>query len=356
MRNIAWRTADLLDEQSRVLGQVSDWLRQSDINPEDRIVILHEIFRRVHGDEASVLLTSVLTDSSWRFAGQQIVELIPNSAEAALLLWTALGAEDPSVVLSLVETHGHILTQIGESLTLTNTQAMSSSQLAVLSAYLLAHPDRISSDPEFGVHLACSPQPSVQRIAIDQLTTSGHMPRYWLMLAESALPLPLNASLEYVSSIKESHTLTDSVLVCIDSPVQQVRDFGLQMLDTQRDRINQQMIWDSLVHTDDPIVQARVIEESLIRNWDDDQKLSTLDQRLLVTRRGNRRTKERIKLRIQNSDSQTISPRRIAALQDMASGRNTRDREWALQRLAHLSLAGVDLANIEVSVTSEGEN
>jgi hypothetical protein len=233
---------------------------------------------------------------------------------------------------------------------------MSGAQLAVIAAYLRAHPDRISRDPEFGVHLACSPQPSVQGLATDQLTAAGHIAQFWLVLAESALPIPLDAAFEYVASIKEVQTLNDSVLVCLDSPVAQVRDFGLGMLDTHRDQLNLSMIWDSLVHTDDPVVQARVIEESLVRTWDDDQQLSALDQRLLVTRRGNRRTKENIKTRIQGSDSQTLSPRRIAALQDMASGHNIKDREWALQRLAHLSLAGVDLENIEVSVTNGGRN
>ena len=356
MYGIAWRTADLLDNQSGVLVRVSDWLRQSDISAADRSLILNEILRRVSVDDASGMLTSVLTDSSWGFDNTQIAQMLSSSSEAALLLWAALGQEDPDLVIRLIEANSEILTLVGDSLTVSNTKTMSQAQITVLTSYLLAHPERVFGDPLFGVHLACSLHTSVQRIAIDQLIASGHMPQHWLVLAESLLPLPTDAAREFVTSIKDRGSRTDAALVCIDSPVQQLRDFGLQMLDSDPDQLDLPTIWSSLVYSDDPIVQARVIEESLVHNWDNDNQLSALDERLLVARRGNRRTKENIKTRLKDTDPMAISPRRIAALQDMASGRNTRDREWALQRLAHLSLAGVDLANIEVSVTSGGQN
>lgn len=356
MHGIAWRTADLLDDQSGVLVRISDWLRQSDISAADRSLILHEILRRVSVDDASGLLTSVLTDSSWGFDNTHIAQMLSSSSEAALLLWAALGREDSGLVAGLIEANNEILTLVGESLTVSNTQSMSQAQITVVTSYLQSHPERVFGDPLFGVHLACSLQISLQRIAIDQLIVSGHMPKYWLVLAESLLPLPTYAACEFVTSIKERGSRTDAALVCIDSPVQQLRDFGLQMLDSDPDQLDLPTIWGSLVHSDDPVVQARVIEESLVHNWVDDNQLSALDERLLVARRGSRRTKEIIKTRLKDTDAMVISPRRIAALQDMASGRNTRDREWALQRLAHLSLAGVDLANIEVSVTSGGQN
>jgi len=356
MADIAWRTADLLDNQSGVLVRISDWLRQSGISAADRSLILHEILRRVSNEDASGLLTSVISDSSWGFDNTQIAEMLSSSSEAALLLWAALGQEDSDLVIGLIEANSQILTLVGDSLIVSNTQSMSQAQITVLTSYLLAHPDRVFGDPLFGVHLACSLHTSVQRIAIDQLIVSGHMSQYWLVLAESMLPLPTDAACEFITSIKDRGSRTDAALVCIDSPVQQLRDFGLQMLDSDPDQLDLPTIWSSLVHSDDPVVQARVIEESLVQHWDDDTQLSALDERLLVARRGNRRTKENIKTRLKDTDPILISPRRIAALQDMASGRNTRDREWALQRLAHLSLAGVDLANIEVSVTSGGHN
>jgi len=356
MHGIAWRTADLLDDQSGVLVRISDWLRQSDISAADRSLILHEILRRVSVDDAPGLLTSVLTDSSWGFDITQVAEMLSSSAEAVPLLWAALGQEDPDLVVRLIEANNEILTLIGDSLTVSNTQTMSQAQMAVVTSYLQSHPERVFGDPLFGVHLACSLQTSLQRISIDQLIVSGHMPQYWLVLAESLLPLPTDAACEFVTSIKDRGSRTDAALVCIDSPVQQLRDFGLQMLDSAPDQLDLPTIWSSLVYSDDPVVQARVIEESLVHNWEDDSQLSALDERLLVARRGNRRTKENIKTRLKETDPMVISPGRIAALQDMASGRNTRDREWALQRLAHLSLAGVDLANIEVSVTSGGQN
>jgi hypothetical protein len=339
-----------------VLVRISDWLRQSDISAADRSLILHEILRRVSVEDASGLLTSVLSDSSWGFNNTQIGDMLSSSSEAALLLWAVLGQEDSDLVKGLLDTNSQILTLIGDSLTVSNTQSMSQAQITVVTSYLQAHSERVFGDPLFGVHLACSLQTSVQRLAIDQLNASGHMPQYWLVLAESLLPLPTDAAREFVTSIKDRGSRTDAALVCIDSPVEQLRDFGLQMLDSDPDQLDLPVIWGSLVHSDDPVVQARVIEESLVHNWDDDTQLSALDERLLVARRGNRRTKENIKTRLKDTDPMAISPRRIAALQDMASGRNTRDREWALQRLAHLSLAGVDLANIEVSVTSGGQN
>ena len=57
-------------------------------------------------------------------------------------------------------------------------------------------------------------------------------------------------------------------------------------------------MWPALTESDDPKVQSKVVERTLIKDWNDTEEFDLFDRRLLITRRKNRRAKELVKSRI----------------------------------------------------------
>jgi hypothetical protein len=130
-----------------------------------------------------------------------------------------------------------------------------------------------------------------------------------------------------------------------------VRELGLGLIASGGERIEHDRLWPALSQSDDPVVQARVAEETLHRSWPDGDGLAAFDRRLLVSRRTNRRAKELVQGRL--SGEQLLAPERREALLDLARGANRRDREWALRRIAELALGGVPFDGVAVqSVTA----
>ena len=130
---------------------------------------------------------------------------------------------------------------------------------------------------------------------------------------------------------------------------------GLDLLDKNSDRINKDKLLKLLSTSDDQKVQARVAEELLIKD-SNDSVFEDFDSRVLIMRRRNRKAKERIKNRL-NSDLKSknqgiLAPKRIEALLNLANGKNVRDREWALNRIATLSMKGIKFDGIDFSETN----
>lgn len=355
MRDLAWRLISQLDEREAIFVRIADWLKTSNLDANQRVATLQDLLREMPDHQVSEVLTSIVSDPIWGFIPEQVSALLSGSREAATLLWSGLAAEDPEVIVRLMASDPGILILVGDALSAASTMNMTEAQVTVVEDYIRIRPDRIAQDPAFGVSLACLPHPNLQAQAIDQLISADLLGRHWLTLAESGLPAPQLAAWNYVESMTLTGALTEAVLAAIDSPEVEVRNFGLRMLDARRDDLDLDEVWSSLVHSDDPVVQARVVEESLVRDWDDEQ-LSEFDRRMLVTRRGGRKSKEKIKSRIEELGPAAVAPHRLDALLDMASGANSRDREWSLQRLAHLTLAGVDIEDFQVSKVSQEAN
>ena len=144
------------------------------------------------------------------------------------------------------------------------------------------------------------------------------------------------------------------MLACVDSIVPVVRDLGLECIESDPERIDQERLWPALSESDDPVVQARVAEESQVRVWPDDHGLAEFDRRLLVSRRSNRRAKIQVQGRL--SSEQLLAPERRAALLDLARGANGRDREWALRQIAELTLQGVPFDGVAIRPLTAIEN
>jgi hypothetical protein len=342
------------------------WLRDDYENAAEieewrsgRLVLIHELLSR--SASPSDRLAELLSDPAWQFTADELMQLLSIDSASAVLAWNALGGDEAAGLHEAALGNPALLAVIGNAVPPDAVAQSSASQVAALVAYVNANPERIQRDPRFGVALASMPEPQLQDIALAQLVASGALAEWWIPLAECGLPRPLAVAREYITSISDRARFTDAVLAAVDSGVAVVRDMGLDFLDQDDSRLDPERTWEALLHSDDARVQARVAEESLVRNWANDSSLADFDRRLLVTRRRNRKAKELVKTRLEgmpadetSGEQLSIAPQRIDALLDMAQGANSRDREWALRRIAILSLNGIDVAGADVSLVTPG--
>ena len=143
-------------------------------------------------------------------------------------------------------------------------------------------------------------------------------------------------------------------MACVDSIVPVVRDLGIELIASLTERIEHDRLWPALSKTDDPVVQARVAAESMLRSWPDGDGLAAFDRRLLVRRRTNRRAKGQVQNRL--TSEQLLAPERRAALLDLARGANRQDREWAMRHIAELTSAGVPFDGVAIRTVTTAHN
>jgi hypothetical protein len=158
-----------------------------------------------------------------------------------------------------------------------------------------------------------------------------------------------------VKSKDQQQKWNENVLALLDSKVDSAKSLGLRMLDSDERELDKAQIWNALTESDDPEIIARVAEEALVSDLILDDKLADLDRRVLVTRRKSRSAKESIKSRL-DLEAFEIAPKRLRALFELARAQNTGDREWAISRLAVLSLNGIEIPSFEAYDTSGGGN
>ena len=381
VRDLGWKLIDVCTEPdndypswlggpeaagAEVERRLWQWLRDDYEEAADlddwrsgRLVLINELLSR--SASPSDRLTQLLANPAWQLTAGELTQLLSIDSTSAFLAWNALGLEEAAGLREAAMGNPALLAVIGNAVPPDAVGRSSTAQVEALVAYVSANPERIQRDPRFGVALASMPEPQLQETALTQLVASGALAEWWIPLAESGLPRPVAVAREYINSISDRARYTDAVLAAVDSGVTVVRDMGLDFLDQDDSRLDQDRAWEALLHSDDSRVQARVAEESLVRDWANDGSLADFDRRLLVTRRRNRKAKEWVKTRLDGipgdeapGDPLSIAPQRIDALLDMAQGANARDREWALRRIAVLSLNGVEVEGADVSLVTTG--
>ena len=321
-----------------------------------RIDLIKELFDK-YPDLAEEKMSNILTDNTWAFTSSDKLYLLSKSSNPMTprIVWDSLANENSDELKDLVLMDKSFLKILGDQTNIEDLTKIGNIQQAVLNKYIEDNPYRVKNDLSFGLAIAAVPNPTLQDTVISQLVKINALQSKWLLLAEIGLPKPILAARKFIESLSDKKELSDCILASIDSSVIAVRDMGLQLLDKNSDRINKDKLIASLSTSDDQKVQARVAEELLIKN-NDDSVFEDFDNRVLITRRRNRKAKEKIKVRL-DSDSRIknqgiLAPKRIEALLNLAKGKNIRDREWALNRIASLSLKGVRFDGIDFSKTN----
>ena len=325
-----------------------------------RIDLIKELFDK-YPDLVEEKMSDILTDNTWAFTSSDKLYLLSKSSNPMTprIVWDSLASENSDEIKDLVIMDKSFLKTLGDLINIEDLSKSGNIQQAVLNKYIEDNPYRVKNDLSFGLAIAAVPNPTLQDTVISQLVKINALQSKWLLLAEIGLPKPILAARKFIESLSDKEELSNCILASIDSSVFTVRDMGLELLDKNSEKINNEKLLASLSTSDDQKVQARVAEELLIRG-SDNKVFEDFDNRVLITRRRNRKAKEKIKDRL-NSDSRIknkgiLAPKRMEALLNLAKGKNIRDREWALNRIASLSMKGVRFDGIEIEKTNTRRN
>lgn len=263
---------------------------------------------------------------------------------------------------ALPEMHQSILSSkplikaIGDGLQISQMKSAFGAQAQLAIAYLADDKMRVKIDPEFVLSAATSANNLLSQAGLGTLIANKLVSKYWIRLAESGLPDCLEVCRNYLGTIGKPAELTASVLALLDSTTESAKKLGLSFLDAPSSSLDVDNIWSSLTESDDPEILARVAEEALVRGSIPDDRLATMDRRVLVSRRRARGAKEAVKQRI-DTESFELAPERVRALLELARAQNSRDREWAISRLAILSINGLKVPSFEAyEVSGAGSN
>ena len=222
----------------------------------------------------------------------------------------------------------------------------------MLLKYINNKQERIKKDHKFAIALLKIPNRDLQECTLRLIKNENLIEKYWITIAEIGLPIPLETIRQFINSIPFKRKFSEYVLTCIDSIVSDVRDMGLEFLDKNPEKIDDEFLWPLLTESDDPKVQAKVAERTLINDWNDSNEYDAFDRRLLISRRINRKAKELVKSRITQDkkleQGQILSPCRKKALIELSKGTNSQDKAWALRNIAILMQNGISFDGIQI--------
>lgn len=178
--------------------------------------------------------------------------------------------------------------------------------------------------------IAC-PVQSINRWACRTVGNLGFTGKYWLDLAESGLPYPMEQAKQYLLSkeIEGSSELLEKLLVLLDSDLDIVRKMGLEILKSSELRVDRNSLVNALAeHTENDVWQYVTENIDALTNGEANKQFNN---EVFLARRKSRRTKNiLIKKHLENVED---FPDEELLLR-LSLGSNLRDREFALKMLA----------------------
>ena len=348
-----WEDVEYLlwDELRKNILVSSKWQKES-------LKLIHQFLNRASNINSYFL--ELFTDNSWNFVMSYKIFFEEGEVDFRNLVWKALSQDNSQNITQYIFNEPNFINQIGEILTEANLEKTNFVQQQMLLKYINQKPERIKADHNFAIGLLKIPNRNLQEYALNEMKKADLIEKYWITIAEIGLPIPLEAIRELINSINIKRKFSDYVMACLDSIVPDVRDMGLTFLNNHSEKIDDEFLWPALTESDDPKVQSKVVERTLIKDWNDTEEFDLFDRRLLITRRKNRRAKELVKSRItQNKkleQEKIISPFRKKALIELSKGINSQDKAWALRNIAILMLNGISFDGIQIKTENGVKN
>lgn len=353
---LGWTLVDAHGGLDLILDDLPALLSAQASLPATATELVLEALSRANADQVMTVIAHAMQASISGMGQRELAALVVDMPGGTGLVWESLAVDESGSVLRLATSDAAALTSVGDSVASYELASARGSQVGLIRAYLETAPARVRTDRAFAVAAARILDLDVQRLAIEQLTAAGHLPEAWLELAETDLPLPREAAVQYARSLTSADQVSRTVLACMDSIVASVRELGGQLLEDHESILDAQPVWSALSESDDLAVQRLVAERALARQPIEESALADFDRRVLVARRRGRAAKEDVKRRLEAQDEAQAAadPARLETLLSLARASNPRDREWALSRLAVLAVNGVDVPGLDATLVFGG--
>ena len=286
-------------------------------------------------------------------------ELLNSSPVTRMLAWEQLSKRPLTALSEELVSDKPLLTSTLFELRKRNIANASGQQVEILLQFIGSSKIQADISPELLVGATTNPNSELATLGQKVLKKRGIFSEHWLEIAETQLPLAIRFAREYLLSLNKEE-LSPSLLLALDSPVIAVRDMALELLDTLRGKIDIPFVYRRLSESRDPVIRGRVAEEALLAPWSDGKDLVAFDSEMLVTLRRTRNAREHVMARFeeessQSSESSFVTSERLQALISLTRIGNSRDKEWALARLAQLKNAGLDIEGVSLTFVTGGQ-
>ena len=215
----------------------------------------------------------------------------------------------------------------------------------LLLLWLYANEESLERNDPALIAAATHALPSVRERGLNRARKLGLDLPLALRLMEAGLPQPFEVGREWFQNASpENHR--DYALALCDSPQRAVRNYGRSFVGSHN--LLDADLLARLGQNPDPQMQAWV-GQKLLDSGAGAQP--DFDAAVLRTRGRSRRAKESVKERLESSPNESAN---VAALLEAARSRTPRDREWALQQLARLAMAGEKIEGVAVKALTPG--
>lgn len=204
---------------------------------------------------------------------------------------------------------------------------------------------RFARDSEALLAAATTPAAEPRAWALARVGELGMSLPFALRLMEAGLPDADAAGRRFFEAIPESDPAAlEGALALCDSPASAVRAFGREYVRARWEALPRAELARALAEHADPRMQE-FVARFLLEAPEMVERAPEFDRSVLRTRQRGRRAKELVKARLETSPAPDLP-----TLLELARGQTASDREWALQQIARLVAAGVEIEGVTVEV------
>jgi hypothetical protein len=217
----------------------------------------------------------------------------------------------------------------------------------LLHAWVAAHPNLFTRGSRPLLLAAMNKDPEIRAWALRRVEEVGLTTPFALRLLESGLPEAVEAGKRYFDAVPPgSPDELDSALAICDSGDRATQAYGRAYIAARRDTLPRDTLIRRLAEHPDPRMQETVAA-ALLETPALARDLRAFDRGVLRARDRGRRAKEKVKERLAATPAPDLHADR-ATLLELARGQTGRDKEWAIEQLARLALAGEPVEGVAI--------
>ena len=294
--------------------------------------------------------------------GNLLPESLFESNEWMALIWKKLGdqsAEIRGLINSRFFTNRDLESLIVKNFIPDFIENLSDEQASFLSFFIDARPELFDMDTPLLMKACLSSHSIINEKALEFAKQLGLTISFSIRLIESNFPTAVDIAKEYFNSLDTtSSDYVNDILALCDSPHEQTRLFGLELIEKNRERIPLAQILLQLKENRHNNIR-RFLANELAQQPTITPDSMDFDIGILRSRNNERTTKELIKNRLENqltNVNQIISKDLIKSLRELSLGLIPRDKEWAIKQLTKLRLRGIKIPELEIEKIEEIKN
>jgi hypothetical protein len=290
------------------------------------------------------------------------LEVLSHAEDILEVLWNNFERKLEDVNLNYLLNKPEIVDCLINQYVFHNIAKIKESQVDFFLQYCQSNTEVILNNINVLKSMCTSQVLSIQNWALDLAKKNNSISIFWLHLAESGLPLPLEHVQEYLSSLTSIEQVTNSIIQLCDSPVQTSRQLGIELIKQIPNKYEARKLWNAM--TENPMDDIRLLvsneidlfakDSSTNDNYIDLKNVKYFVNSTLLKTRSSRKSKEALKSSI-NDKSQEVKSTLISTLLRLSRTDEGRDREWAIQQLAQLPNDELLKYDIQAYSTSKGD-